>query len=121
MSKPGWLSIRNLPFLKDSNAVSNVYYRELKNFFKIYTLCSSCDGRGYRMVDEEKFTKGGGVCSIRFQGIPELEELNDMEDVVTAEVIRGILERKLWGKKPCVKCSGSRFVRRDGTKLRQAG
>ena len=120
MSKPGWLSIRNLPFLEDNKLVSNVYFKKLKEFFKKHRLCPSCGGRGYRMTDNKQLTKSDGVSTIRFQGIPELEELNDMEDVITAEVIRDILERKLWGKKPCTKCNSSRFVKRDQqTKLKR--
>ena len=119
MSKPGWLSMRNLPFLEDKS-VNNVYYKKLKEFFKVNTLCPSCEGLGHRVNNDEQYVKGSRVCTVRFHGIPELEELNDQEDVVMSEVIRDILERKLWGRKPCIKCNGSRFVKRTKIKLKQA-
>ena len=119
MSKPGWLSIRNLPFLKDNSSVSNVYYTELKEFFETYTTCPDCDGRGFNISKKQQYVKSSEVCSVRLQGIEELEKLNDMEDVVTAEVIRDILEQRLWDKEHCENCLGSRFVKRKKLKLKR--
>ena len=121
MARPGWLAIRNLPFLESSKTVSNVYFRELKEFFKSHTTCPECEGKGYVLTsDDEQYIQKTEVSSIRFQGIKELEELSNDDDVVIGEVIRGILERELWGKESCTNCSGSRFVRRR-EKLKQAG
>ena len=54
--------------------------------------------------------------TIRFMGIKELEKLNDIDDVSITDVVRDILERRKFGKRPCGLCRGSRFVEKDKAK-----
>ena len=107
MGKQGWLTIRNIPKSKKF-AERNPYYYILKKFFEKNKLCPKCGGIG----SSKKIKKGRvrSEATIRYEGIPELEKLNNMEDVKLTDSMRDILEKIIWGKKFCKLCKGFGFI-----------
>lgn len=109
MGKAGWLTIRKIPELISDE--TGTYHKLLKEFFKEHKVCPDCHGRGYivkkkgDLVDET---------TVKFQGIPELEKLATTEGVSITDTIREILEIKVWNRKRCKTCRGSRFIAKEG-------
>lgn len=108
MGKLGWLTIRNVPELNTDER--GQYHALLKDFFKDHKNCPSCGGRGYTLKKKGKQVE---ETTVRYQGVAELEKLNQ-QGISLTEVIREILERKVWNRRRCKVCKGSRFVLREG-------
>jgi len=110
MGKQGWLTIRNVPdvpLASDGGVSMNPYHQQLVKFMKEHRLCPKCKGAGHRI---KVHGKQRDETVVRFEGIVELEKINEMENVSLTDVIRDILERRCLGKRPCTLCHGSRFV-----------
>lgn len=109
MGKQGWLTIRNVPDIP-SQPGENGHFNQLTKFFESHCLCPRCKGKG------SKQKKDGPLkpeTTIRFGGIEELEKLNGMDGVSMTDIIRDILERRCFTKRPCIMCHGSRFVKKE--------
>lgn len=109
MAKQGWLTIRNVPDVP-SQSGENGYFQQLVKFFNANCLCPRCKGKGAKQKLDGPIK---AETTVRFAGIEALEQLNEMEDVSITDVIREILQRRCFKKRPCTLCLGSRFVSKE--------
>ncbi len=107
MGKRGWLTMRNVP-VNHKKPVGNSYYQILIGFFEQNRLCPSCKGLGW------KYPKGKleveSETAVKYGGLEDLEGLAQNTHVRKTDIIRDILEMKLWGKEVCCSCGGKKFV-----------
>lgn len=108
MGKLGWLTIRNVPEINSDER--GQYHKLLQEFFSDHKNCPACKGLGYTLKKKGKQVE---ETTVRYHGIAELEKLNQ-QGISLTEVIREILERKVWNRRRCKVCKGSRFVLREG-------
>jgi len=108
LARKGYLSVVKIPEIK---LKSYNYYKILKKFFKLYTLCNKCKGRGYIVKGKKTELKDNAV--VKYLGIRELEQLKEYDDVKLGDVIKEITQFALWKKRTCKTCKGFRFIKRE--------
>lgn len=107
MGKQGWLTIRNVP-VSHKKSMGNPYHHVLQDFFRRHKVCPKCKGDGWKYPKQEMEYET--ETTVKYDGLPALERMRELENVRITDVVRDILEQELWGKKICSGCHGHKFV-----------
>jgi len=113
MSKRKYLSIRGLPVPKKGVFKDYTEYSKLlKNYFKSHTICDECQGKGYILSDDIYILDTSEAVNVCYKDIEELDQIKEKKDKKVGAVIKQIIEKILWGRKPCKKCHGEGFIKK---------
>lgn len=111
MSREGWIAIRNFPLPETTSLRNGAAFRKtLVRFCKSHQICPKCDGNGFLIDVELERSK---VEAVKFDGIRMLERMKQKEGVIFGDMIKEIFLHEFAGKRPCKRCLGMRFVKRE--------